>query len=63
MFKYKEKPIPPLTEEQPVQTKVLSWQKPFTSVPNRIHESFPDIQPDLFQVICDVTAGAWGKKF
>lgn len=63
MFKYKEKPIPPrLTEEQPVQTKVLSGQKPFTSVPNRIHESFPDIQPDLLVSLDDTELDKWLER-
>ena len=59
MFKYTEKPIPPLTEEQ---MKALLWQKPFGSVPNRIDESFPDIQPDLLVSLDDTELDKWLER-
>ena len=59
MFKNTEKPIPPLTDEQ---MKALLWQKPFTSLPNRIHESFPDIQPNLLVSLDDTELDKWLER-
>ena len=59
MFKYTEIPIPPLTEEQ---MKALLWQKPCTTVPNRIHESCPDIQPDLLVSLDDTELDKWLER-
>ena len=59
MFKNTEKPIPPLTDEQ---MKALLWQKPFTSLPNRIDESFPDIQPNLLVSLDDTELDKWLER-
>ena len=59
ILKYTETPIPPFTEEQ---MKALLWQKPFGSVPNRIHESFPNIQPDLLVSLDDTELDKWLER-
>ena len=59
MFKYTAKAISPLTEEQ---MKALLWQKPSTTVPNRIHESFPDIQPNLLVPLDDTELDKWLER-
>ena len=59
MFKYTAKAISPLTEEQ---MKALLWQKPSTTVPNRIHESFPDIQPNLLVPLDDTEHDKWLER-
>ena len=42
--------------------KALLWQKPFGSVPNRIHESFPDIQPNLLVSLDDTELDKWLER-